>query len=623
MPQTITTKDGTVLDAGVVNLTKAIRARESKGDYNAVGDAGTSKGAYQWQPGNFAAGAQKYGLDPNDFSPVNQDKVAYYQVKALKDKGYTPEQVAASWNAGEGSLKNDKWRTNVGTTTINGQQVHYDTPGYVNAVVGEFQKLKSGYNPSPYSSGGVGAIDFTGNTPVKPPEAPQTDPTLLPNLGEIGGELGTNLKGRGEDFSQSVAKMGQSPQAFAAGGIQALGAAAGGLGDVVNAGLQLIPGVQAAEKYLGKGIKALASTQTGQDIGKAFDTFAKENPETAKTIGAGINIAAAIPILRGIGLVKAGVADTSLNVFRSKAEKGAREEIANALTSRPAAALAKAETRGLDPIKVMFADTRFLPQVVENPSGGFMYATKDSLRALNGSIDVDEAQLQRLLDQAIEKNRMVSLADARKKVLADVRLEYPLSGNYKPAVDAVNKYFDSVVESSGGRNMISLNELNGLKRDVRSSVFDVAGDVRGTAAADVKYTMGQSLMKQVEDQAKSLNIEGVHDLNRAMAQKIETARILRALEGKNVKTKGGIGKEAIVGGGSFLAEAGATSMGLPPIAATLAGRGLASRILRRNPSSYLGRLGRYKAPKATLKSGVTSLTKGLATQEASTRATKR
>lgn len=129
------------LDASVVALAKAIRTQESGSNYNAPGKSG-EKGAYQWMSGNFENAAKQYGLNPTDFSPVNQDKVAYYQLKDLKNKGYTPEQVAASWNAGEGSLKGDKWKTNVGT---NSQGVKYDTPSYVSGVIQHYQKEKDSY----------------------------------------------------------------------------------------------------------------------------------------------------------------------------------------------------------------------------------------------------------------------------------------------------------------------------------------------------------------------------------------------------------------------------------------------------------------------------------------------
>ncbi len=135
--QTVTASDGTVLDSGVVNLAKAIRQKESGGDYNAIGDNGTSHGAYQWQPGNFAKDAEQFGLDPNDFSPVNQDKVAYKQIEAYKQAGYSPEQVASLWNSGKPDATG-----NQGVTTVNGKPLSYDTPKYVSDVMNYFNQNK-------------------------------------------------------------------------------------------------------------------------------------------------------------------------------------------------------------------------------------------------------------------------------------------------------------------------------------------------------------------------------------------------------------------------------------------------------------------------------------------------
>lgn len=101
------------LDPKIVKVLRAIRDVETGAEsdpYNAYGDEGASYGAYQWNngkagklkkgqlPANFVSAAKKYGLDSSDFSPVNQNKVAYYQIKEYKDKGYQPDEIAALWN---------------------------------------------------------------------------------------------------------------------------------------------------------------------------------------------------------------------------------------------------------------------------------------------------------------------------------------------------------------------------------------------------------------------------------------------------------------------------------------------------------------------------------------------
>lgn len=136
-------------DQQALALTHAIALQESgrngTPNYNAVGDAGTSKGAYQWQPGNFESAAKNAGLDPSDFSPENQDKVAYSEVKAYKDKGYDPGQIASLWNSGSPN----NWQNHAGTTTINGKTISYDTPAYVKGVQKYYQQITGGNSQPP------------------------------------------------------------------------------------------------------------------------------------------------------------------------------------------------------------------------------------------------------------------------------------------------------------------------------------------------------------------------------------------------------------------------------------------------------------------------------------------
>lgn len=137
-PQTITAKDGTQLDASVVNLARAIRTVESGNNYEAKGASG-EHGAYQWMPGNYEAGAKKYGLDPKVKDAMSQDKVAYNTIKEWKDKGLTPAQIASKWNSG-----GTEWEGKVGT---NKYGVKYDVPAYVDKVVNAFRAVKAGQDP--------------------------------------------------------------------------------------------------------------------------------------------------------------------------------------------------------------------------------------------------------------------------------------------------------------------------------------------------------------------------------------------------------------------------------------------------------------------------------------------
>jgi hypothetical protein len=172
--------DYTNLDPDVVTLAKAIRQVESGGDFNAVGDNGDSHGAYQFNKGNFAHWATQFNLDPNDFSPVNQDKVAYAKMKTWKDQGYHANEIAAMWN-GSHLDKNKRPVAN-----------HPDYITKVDKAVGQ-TKLQGNYNPNPFSSGQVNL------QPESKTDIPgQTQEGIFSAFSNFGAGL---LKGTGQVFN--------------------------------------------------------------------------------------------------------------------------------------------------------------------------------------------------------------------------------------------------------------------------------------------------------------------------------------------------------------------------------------------------------------------------------------
>lgn len=111
-PNNLTMPDGTVLDPKVLKVMGAIRNVESGGNYSAVGDNGDSHGAYQFNKDNYKNWAKQYGVDPNDFSPAAQNKVAYLRMKAMKDEGNGPEDIAARWNGSTLDPKTNRYNYN-------------------------------------------------------------------------------------------------------------------------------------------------------------------------------------------------------------------------------------------------------------------------------------------------------------------------------------------------------------------------------------------------------------------------------------------------------------------------------------------------------------------------------
>lgn len=254
--------------AALINLTKSIALAESgkdgAPDYNAVGDNGTSKGAYQFNGDNFENWASQYGYDPTDFSPENQNKVALAHVTDLYNQGLSPSQIAAAWNAGEDKAKDGSWQTNIGTTTIDGKEIPYDTPAYVNKVNSIYGKLAGGQDASADTS-----------TPTPPPTS--------------GNWLTNSIKGvadgTGDDF-KNLAKLPSTilhpsdPNYWGVigGSVNALSdvALAGGIlaGDIATGGAdtpadpaEMAGGMAArdvAEKGVVAGVKKVAQSTVGR-----------------------------------------------------------------------------------------------------------------------------------------------------------------------------------------------------------------------------------------------------------------------------------------------------------------------------------------------------------------------
>lgn len=321
MPQTIKANDGTELDAGAVNLAKAIRAVESGAKYDISGKSG-EKGAYQWMPGNFENSAKKYGLNPQDFSPTNQDKVAYHAIKEMKDRGFTPEQVAAAWNAGEKAALDGSWQSKVG---VNEYGVQYDTPGYVKNVTGEFQKLKAvkgntgGYvDPSqPSHLNNFGAGGFV--------QSPTDIPEDQFGGGQEPADNKSMLQKTAEFLFPILEKKERTPLQFA--------------GDLGFSALMFVPGLGAAGAAA-KGGKALQALSKASPLAKGLATgYAAD---VTSKLGEGDTDLGSV-LTPGIGTVSGGVLGTAGGLLSKGAPKvlsrtsGVPEEAFNVMSQRPGA----------------------------------------------------------------------------------------------------------------------------------------------------------------------------------------------------------------------------------------------------------------------------------------------
>lgn len=293
------------LDPQVVALAKAIRDTESGGNFNAKGGSGEF-GAYQFMPDTWKAYSSEFGINAplESATKEQQNEVAYRKLKQWKDQGYNPGQIASMWNAGPG-------RPNAyieGNSGVNQYGVRYDTKEYATKVAEAYQRLKGQTATT---------VPMAAATTTKPvdPNAPQG---YIKDIGDSLAESGTKLAGAvGDTFSGKINPV--------SGFIRGAGALAGSVGDVTSDVLRNTPVVgkvvQGVEDVVGAAAGGVLESETGQAAIKKYQEWAKAHPELAGNVSPLIDIATAIPILRGLKIAKNKVVDTKNNILYGKPDE--------------------------------------------------------------------------------------------------------------------------------------------------------------------------------------------------------------------------------------------------------------------------------------------------------------
>jgi hypothetical protein len=502
------------LDPTAFILTKAIKRSESSGSsnpYTATGDNGTSTGAYQIQDSNWGLWAQQYLGDANaPKTEENQNKLAYSRVKDLLSQGHTQSQVASIWNSGNpdpnavGKGHNDKLN------------VDYDVPGYVNKVKQNYStiqtELQRGFNPTPYST------PDQGQAPINPQGTPQDTGTQEKSLGQ-------ELSGRLSDAGQALSDASTGKINPLSGVLQAAGAGAGAIGDVVNKGLELIPGVKWLEGQIGQGIGALAQTPVGQSVVSSMQQFSKDHPELSADIGAGFNIATAIPILKGLGVVK-DLAMTGVGqALKGIAEKGMIESIGTDMGRLKSLSRVFAKNGGEDTVKVGIGE-RLLPDIADGK-----YANSEVISNIGHKIsEIDNTQLQPILEEVSKKQTVgQSLSSLKEKAIKAAEADADLreAGMVPQAVSQIEKRFTGWQYSYGDN--INLATENRLK--IGTGNFTNWGTPEGTADKSI-YSAFQ---KDIEEAAQKNGFSDVHAINQKMGSLIKYRSMMQALDGKPIK----------------------------------------------------------------------------------------
>lgn len=399
----------------------------------------------------------------------------------------------------------------------------------------------------------------------------ETQPTQEPGLLD-------ELKNRGNDIGDAF-KLGTSGTVHGAlsGALQGVGAVAGGVGDVVNKGLELIPGIKEVEGAIGQGVGALAKTPAGQSVMKYMAEFSKAHPELSKDIGAGFNIITAIPIFRGLGAVKNIALDSISSSLARFAEKGATKDLTAAISRTVGGRNILKETP--EAISTLVKE-----RAIPNIEGG-KYSTQEAYDNLGSSIsNIEDNELQTALAKAnpevrnlhwTEDTGLPNIEDLRKEAIANIKKELAGTGNQDLAESRINKIFDENKAKYG--DYPTLQQINDMKRIVRKGVNFNSPQVDH----DVKYITGQTFQKAIEDGANRLGLGDVNAINKKMAALIQAQKALKYIEGKPVKSGwvGGLIKEGVKDATTLGGEALGNITGVP-FAGTLAGRGVGGLISR-------------------------------------------
>ena len=124
-------------------LLRAIGGQESGGDYTAQNARTGAYGKYQIVDDSWQEWAAQYGIDVNDKSPENQEKVARLKLGEYLQK-YGPEGAAAAWYGGEGAV-------NWGAEARNRKQGNGDEPSVNEYVAQVMERMGSARASRPMS----------------------------------------------------------------------------------------------------------------------------------------------------------------------------------------------------------------------------------------------------------------------------------------------------------------------------------------------------------------------------------------------------------------------------------------------------------------------------------------
>jgi hypothetical protein len=589
------------LDPQVVNLAKSIRQTESGGDYNTPGKSG-ELGGYQFTKDTWNTEAPKYGINTplSQATPEQQNAVAYNQIKAWKDQGKDVTQIASMWNAGQGEpdAYTGKFSDGSPSTGTNKYGVKFDVPAYAKSVATAYQTLKNG------GQGGQNQL-APGIPSLQVSKSPSNESSQPQEPG-----LGSELIGRTNDASTAISNTMSGKINPLSGLIQVGGAAAGGLGDILNKGLELIPGVKQVEGLIGQGVGALAQTPVGQSVASSIKSFSAAHPELSADIGAGFNIATAIPIFDGLAAVKDVAMDGVAKALQSTAEKGFINDTADIIT-KTATKTGPAFLEKNPTVLRDMVDRRLIPSIGSNGT----LQTGDAVAKSWSTITDANSQVKAALQGA----KYTSVGEDATPILDKTLSSYPNS-EFTPT-DILDNAKELTPQNSAlwkkfEAGQASMADVNTLRSDLDQAVKSVYAN---TAQAPIKKDMGAQLASAMREFVQT-NAPETQQAFQEMTKQFNIQKALKLIQGKSPQI--GIGDNIVKDMATAGGEMAGNATGIP-FAGAYGGNQAGSYVVRKFGGGALQRgilartgVDAVTATKGSLLKGLVKIGAGAAAQKA-------
>lgn len=511
-----TAKDGTPLDPTAATLTRAIRQVESGGNFNTVGDKGTSKGAYQFNGSNFKDWAKTYNLNPDDFSPENQDKVAYSRVKHLLDQGFTQSQVASIWNSG------NKDPNAVGKGINAKLGVKYDVPAYVEKVKGAYGQQSA----SPQFAGTGADVAQAAGKESEPDTRSFGRKALdfaFPIVSDIQGDIGgTNKK----TPLQQVGDAALSALWFVPGLGQGSGLASRVAGKVIGQTGAKIAGRALEGAAVGYGSDVASNLSEGKKLGDSF------SPGLGTLTG---------------GLVGPALGSVGDRIAKNTTQVGALGGLTknieeNLVATKPGLRLLdEHKAQGHNPADFI-ARSGAIPDVVDN-----QFVTRPQQKYLQGrvgqlgqvraeALDVmgTHTQLDSLEAEALAKvkaptKEMLAVMSPGEKKAIELRRAGGESGRIETKIRAA---FDDLRANYGDSVPPSVLESIKEAHATNSGIYKRTGAIGDANASSI---IGDVARSKIEKIAEESGLPGMKEYNKYIASHYKAIDALKLLNGQKVK----------------------------------------------------------------------------------------